>query len=221
VIEALKIKHENCMDMIKVVVIEDDSQLNGQLCDIINGMQDGVCLNSFANAEDALLALPDLLADVVVMDINLPGMSGIDCTRSLKEILPSIQVLMCSVYDDDDRLFESLRAGATGYLLKSEVLEKLADAIRMLIQGGSPMSPGIARRVIGFLQQPPKPTQHIDLLTPREKEILDWLSKGYRYKEIASGLELSIDTIRKHVRNIYYKLQVQSRTDALNKVYPK
>ncbi len=207
--------------MIKVVIVEDDPQLNGQLCDIVKDMQDGVFLRSFTNAEDALITLPELQADVVVMDINLPGISGIECTRSLKEILPSLQVLMCSVYDDDDRLFESLRAGATGYLLKSEVLEKLADAVRMLMLGGSPMSPGIARRVISFLQQPPRPTRHIELLTTREKEILDWLSKGYRYKEIASGLSLSIDTIRKHVRNIYYKLQVQSRTDALNKIFPK
>ncbi|MEZ4739999.1 MAG: response regulator transcription factor [Flavobacteriales bacterium] len=159
--------------------------------------------------------------DVAIMDLNLPGMSGIECTRRLKEQRAATQVLVCTVQDDDESLFTALCAGATGYLLKDARPEQVLEALRILHAGGSHMSPGIARRVIASFTASRKQPKEYELLTERERQVLEQLAKGQRYKEIADGLHLSIDTVRTHVRNLYEKLQVSSRTDALNKLYPR
>jgi DNA-binding NarL/FixJ family response regulator len=174
----------------------------------------------YGSAEEALAALPVQKPDVVLMDINLPGMSGVECVRRLKPLCPDTQFIMSTVYEDDENIFESLKAGATGYLLKKTVPARILEAITEVHQGGSPMSTQIARRIIGTFQKKDAITA-ADELTSREKEILKSLSEGLRYKEIAGKFRISIETVRSHARNIYEKLQVQSRTEALNKVYGK
>ena len=158
---------------------------------------------------------------VVIMDLNLPGITGIECIRRIKEWPNATQVLVCTVQDDDESLFNALCAGATGYLLKDARPAQVLEAVKFLHAGGSPMGPGIARRVIASFATPQKQPKEFELLTEREREVLEQLAKGQRYKEIAEGLHLSIDTVRTHVRNLYEKLQVSSRTDALNKLYPR
>src|SRR6185436_13561399 len=165
--------------------------------------------------------LPELQPDVVLMDINLPGKNGIDCVRELVEKIPATQFMMCTVYDDDDNIFEALRAGATGYLLKRTSPAQILEAIRDLREGGSPMSGEIARRVVESLHKKNQPAAATEILTQREKEILDYLSKGFLYKEIAAELFISMDTVKKHIHNIYEKLQVQTRTEALNKAFSR
>lgn len=154
------------------------------------------------------------------MDFNLPGgMNGIECIAQLKREHPDMQFMMLTVYEDDDKIFMALEAGASGYILKKTSPGELLEAIRDLYDGGSPMSSQIARRVVAFFQKQAKPNPALEALTTREKEILDQLSKGYLYKEIASNLFISIETVRRHVHNIYEKLHVRSRTDAVNKYY--
>ena len=151
------------------------------------------------------------------MDINLPGMKGYDCVRQLKVQLPQVQFLMLTVYEDSESLFNSLKAGASGYLLKRTASERLLDAIRDVHAGGSPMTPQLARRVVTFFNQPAKPDSTMAQLTPGEREFLDQLAKGYAYKEIADRMNISIDTVRSYVRTVYEKLHVHSRTEAVVK----
>jgi DNA-binding NarL/FixJ family response regulator len=155
------------------------------------------------------------------MDIHLPGKSGIETVKALKETRPDIQCMMFTVFEDEEKIYDALCAGATGYILKNTPSLKIIDAIRDLHAGGSPMSAIIARKVVQSFKPEPKKGAKIDILTTREVEILDYLSKGYRYKEIAGFLFISTETVRTHIRNIYQKLEVQSRTGALNKAYPK
>ena len=205
------------MQMINVVIIEDIKEIREGLQMLINGSDGFICTQGFASGEEALDKLLDLCPDVVLMDINLPGINGIEVVRKLKAQGSSAQFIMSTVYEDDDSIFESLKAGASGYLLKKTAPTKILDSITEVYQGGSPMSGQIARKVIASFQQKDSIDESL-LLTHREKEILKSLSKGARYKEIASEFNIGIETVRSHARNIYEKLQVQSRTEAINKI---
>ncbi len=203
--------------MIKVVIIEDIKEIREGLQMLIDGSDGFVCAQTFENGEEALEKLPAICPDVALMDINLPGINGIEVVRKLKAQGTSTQFIMSTVYEDDESIFESLKAGASGYLLKKTAPTKILDSITEVYHGGSPMSGQIARKVIASFQHKDS-IDDSEILTHREKEILKSLAKGLRYKEIASELNIGIETVRSHARNIYEKLQVQSRTEAINKI---
>ncbi|HYV91174.1 MAG TPA: response regulator transcription factor [Chitinophagales bacterium] len=205
---------------ITVAIVEDTEIIRESLSMLIRGTEGFDCVAVYANAEDALQELPAICPDVVLMDIGLPGISGIECVRRLRMECPNTQYLMCTIFEDDENIFEALKAGATGYILKKTSPAMKLDAIIELHNGGAPMSGQIARRVIQAMQQP-KANDALASLTDRETEILRLLSKGFRYKEISDQLNISTATVRTHIHNIYEKLHVQSRTDALNKVFPR
>jgi DNA-binding NarL/FixJ family response regulator len=188
---------------------------------LINGSFGLECRYVYPDAESALPALPLLDMDVVLMDITLPGMNGIECIHLLKEQMPKTQFLICSVNDDDDNIFNALQAGATGYILKRSQPGQILEAIRDIYAGGAPMSSEIARRVVSSMQVKKKINSELEVLTDREKEILDFLAKGFLYKEIAGELFISKETVKKHIHNIYEKLHVQTRTEALNKAFQR
>lgn len=206
---------------IRVDIVEDDLVLREAFVEAVEADPALRLSGAFPDAEGFLLTLADRWPQIVIMDLNLPGMQGIECTRQAKVFLPELQVLISTVQDDDDSLYNALCAGATGYLLKDARPVDLVNAVKTLHAGGSPMSPGIARRVLSGFIPPRKQTKEMDLLSAREREVLEQLAQGYRYKEIADGLHLSIETVRTHIRNMYQKLHVNSRTDALNKLYPR
>jgi DNA-binding NarL/FixJ family response regulator len=209
-------------DTIHVAIVEDHPDIRQGVQFIIDS-SDGFSSEAFSNAEMALERIPKNVPDLVLMDINLPGMNGIECTRRLKEKYPNMLIMMCSVYDDDDNIFQALAAGANGYILKSAAGEHLLQSLTDLHQGGSPMSSIIARKVVAKFQsnaamfQQQQVAEEVAQLTPRENEILDLLAQGYRNKEIADKLFVSVNTIRTHIYNIYDKLHVQTRVEALNK----
>ena len=206
--------------MIRVAIIEDDEDLRKFMEDTVSGSKDFILEGSFASAEDFrknFLRLADL--DVAIMDINLPGISGIRCIEELKPRNPRIQYLICTVFEDSIHLFNALCAGATGYILKSAGEEEIQHAIRDICAGGSPMSPQIARMVVTSFPSKKTDRDAVSGLNKREMELLELLSAGYRYKEIADKLFLSIETVRSYIRDIYSKLHVHSRTEALNKIY--
>ena len=202
---------------IKVAIVDDDEGIRASLAVLIKRAPNFRLLGDYPDAESALKEIPQRPPDVVLMDINLPGMKGYDCVRQLKAQLPQVQFLMLTVYEDSESLFNSLKAGASGYLLKRTASERLLDAIRDVHAGGSPMTPQLARRVVTFFNQPAKPDSTMAQLTPGEKEFLDQLAKGYAYKEIADRMNISIDTVRSYVRTVYEKLHVHSRTEAVVK----
>ncbi|MBC9913296.1 response regulator transcription factor [Chitinophaga varians] len=215
-----KKKSQDNMDIISIAIVEDNHDIRTAMELLINGSDGYACVGTFNNAETALEQIPQLLPNVVLMDFNLPGgMNGIECIARLKAEYQDMQFMMLTVYEDDDKIFMALEAGASGYILKKTSPGELLEAIRDLHEGGSPMSSQIARRVVAFFQKQAKPNPALEALTTREKEILDQLSKGFLYKEIASNLFISIETVRRHVHNIYEKLHVRSRTDAVNKYY--
>lgn len=203
--------------MINVAIVEDIREIREGLQALINLSEGFRCADVYSSGEEALTGLLAHPADVVLLDVHLPGISGIECLKMLKPRLPGTQFIMSTIYEDDDTIFESLRAGATGYLLKKTHPSRILEAISEVHRGESPMSAQIARRVISSFQQ--KPSDQTSLLSPREHDILQGLSRGLRYKEIADQLQISLQTVRTHTRHIYEKLQVQSRTEALNKVY--
>jgi RNA polymerase sigma factor (sigma-70 family) len=205
---------------IKVVIVEDTEIIRDSLSMLIKGTSGFNLTGVFGNAEDALLQIPSLCPDVVLMDIGLPGINGIECVRQLVNTCPKTQYLICTIFEDDENIFEALKAGATGYILKNTSPAEILESIVELHKGGAPMSRLIARKVISAMQKP-KSNKELELLTPRESEILQLLAKGFRYKEIADQLNIDKGTVRCHIHNIYEKLQVQSRTDALNKAFPK
>lgn len=202
---------------IRVAIVEDDEGIRASLGNMLGRSSDCRPVCSYADAEQALAELPAHRPDVVLMDINLPRMDGIECVRRLKEHLPATQFVMLTVYGDSDRLFRSLMAGASGYLLKRAPSSGLLSAIREVHAGGSPMTPQIARRVVQHFRQIPEPSPGVEKLTPREKEILAQLAQGFLYKEIGDHLGISMDTVRTYIRKIYDKLQVHSRTAAMIK----
>jgi DNA-binding NarL/FixJ family response regulator len=189
--------------------------------EIISSFEELDCIATFPNAEEFIDSFKYINADVVLMDINLPGKDGITTVAELKPLKPKVQYLMCTSYEEPEKTFESLCAGATGYLVKNCTPEKLFEAVKDIYNGGSPMSPQIARLGGNIIQSKTKNSSTFNLLTEREKEILQYLAKGFQYKEIAVKLFLSVETIRTYVRHIYEKLEVHTRTDAINKVFPK
>lgn len=206
---------------IRVLIVEDDPEIREWLAGVINASEDLHLIEAFPDSESCITRYYQFEADVVIMDIHLPGINGIECIKKIKPIKPSVQFIMFTVFEDDDSVFDSLCAGATGYILKNITPEKIVDSIRDVYNGGSPMSATIARKVISSFQNPANNSTEYKKLSTREKELLELLSKGYRYKEIAEKLFISIETVRTHIRNIYEKLHVQSRTEALNKIFPR
>ena len=204
---------------VDVVLIEDHEAYRSSLEFFLNSSGRVDC-RSFQDAEAALSSLETHRPDIVIMDINLPGMDGIACTRKIKERWPAVQVLICTVHEDDEKIFDALRAGATGYILKRTSIDEIIEAIRQVLAGGSPMTPAIARRVVGSFV-PPKLNEGLNALSDREQEVLDLLVAGLRVKEIADKLFVSANTVRTHIRHIYEKLQVQSRVEAVNRVRGK
>jgi DNA-binding NarL/FixJ family response regulator len=201
---------------IRVAIVEDDDDIRSSLATIVSRAHGFKLVGQFTSAEEALTKLPDSNPSVVLMDIQLPGMNGIDCVRRLKTQLPSVQVVMLTVYEDSDQVFQSLRAGASGYLLKRTPSSRILESIRDVVAGGSPMTGHIARKIVQFFNQQSRPSE-LEELTGREKEVLEALARGGLYKEIADSLGISLDTVRKHLQSIYQKLHVHSRTDAVVK----
>lgn len=206
---------------IRVSIVEDDARVRSGLVQLINISEGFQCVSHHANAEVALTDLPAAKPDVVLMDINLPGMSGIECVARLKARTPKTQVLMLTTYEEGDLIFESLRAGANGYLLKNMPPGELVHAVEQVHAGGSPMSMHIARKVVNYFQQIKQPSSEMQKLTKREQEILALLAKGFLYKEIADQLGISLSTVRAHLHTVYEKLHVQSRTEAVVKYLGK
>jgi DNA-binding NarL/FixJ family response regulator len=205
--------------MINVAIVEDEDNVRKGLAALINGSEGFRCVLTYSSAEKALPELLKNSPNVVLMDLNLPGMSGIECIRRLKARQPALPIMVLTVYEDDDKIFESLRAGASGYLLKKTPPARLLEAILDLQNGGSPMSSSIARKVVQTLQAMGPSSKEAENLSKREHEILAYLAKGYRYKEIADALFISIETVRTHLHNIYEKLHVRSRSEAVLKAF--
>jgi|SRR5579871_682385 len=207
--------------MITVSIVDDEAKLRQSIATFINGSPGFKCVGSHGSAEAALEHLPADKPDVVLMDINMNGMNGIECVEKLKERSPEMQILMLTVYEDTEKIFRALAAGANGYLLKRSSPTKLLAAIREVHAGGSPMTSSIARKVVAsFQKQKTSPDAAGDKpgqLSPREMAVLDGLARGWTYKQIGSELDISIDTIRTYIRRVYEKLHVQSRTEAVAK----
>jgi DNA-binding NarL/FixJ family response regulator len=209
----------DAVDRISVSIVEDDAPVRKILAGWIEGADGFECRSEHRSGEMALAHLPARNPDIVLMDINLPGMSGIECVRRLKPLLAKTQFLMLTVYEDSDHIMDALKAGATGYLLKQTPHEELLAALKGVYAGGSPMTGSIARKLVVSFQTPSTrslPRENVDL-TPREREVLELLARGYLYKEIADALQISTPTVNTHIRRIYEKLHVQSRGSAVAK----
>jgi DNA-binding NarL/FixJ family response regulator len=203
---------------ISIAIVEDLDEVRQGLHDFIVLNPEFRVVGTFKTAEGAVQEIPLLQPDIVVMDINLPGMNGIECINQLKHKTPDTQFMMFTVYENDENVFEALKAGATGYLLKNTEMTQITDALKDLYNGGSPMTVTIARKLVAVFQnQHANTSRHV--LSVRENEILQLLSKGLLYKEISDKLSLSVNTVRQHIHNIYEKLHVQNRTEAINKVF--
>ncbi|AEA46023.1 response regulator [Fluviicola taffensis] len=205
--------------MINICIIEDILDIQQGLRSVIESDDRLQWVRSFETAEEAIECIPKLKPDVVITDINLPGKNGIECVFELKSIDSEIQFIMFTIYEDNDQVFEALKAGATGYILKNTNPDKIIEAILELHEGGSPMSPKIARKVLQSFNKAENPV--LQLISKREREVLDLLSKGYLYKEIADKLNITLSTVKRHLNHIYEKLQVQNKTEAVNKLYGK
>jgi DNA-binding NarL/FixJ family response regulator len=205
---------------IRVSIIEDIDEIRDGLAELISSDKDMIMLENFENAESAIEKLIELQPDIVIMDINLPGMSGIECIRQIKEKCPYTQFLMFTVYENDEKVLEALHAGATGYLLKRTKPQRILESIKELNQGGSPMSSNIARKLVNYFLDEKKIHRN-QLLSERENEVLQLLADGLLYKEIADRLHIVHGTVRQHIHNIYEKLHVQNRTEAVNKYFER
>jgi DNA-binding NarL/FixJ family response regulator len=206
---------------IRVSIVEDDAEIRAELAALLTDTPAFLLVSEHDTGSDAIARIPQARPDVVLMDINLPGMTGIDCVRLLKRAMPDIQVLMLTVYEDTESIFESLKAGADGYLLKRLPGEKLIEAIHDARNGGAPMSAQIARKVVKYFNEQNQRKSELHELSGREREVLKELAEGRPYKEIASILNVSIDTIRKHLQSVYQKLHVHNRTEAVVKYLQK
>jgi len=202
---------------IQVALVEDDPEIRANLAHRVGRSPGFRLLRSYSDAESALADLPRHPPDVVLMDINLPGIDGVECVRQLKVKMPAVQFIMLTIYEDGNRLFKSLMAGASGYLLKRTPPDKLLVAIREAYEGGAPMTPEVARRVVQHFQQIPQPSSDLQRLTPRETDVLEQLAKGFLYKEIEDNLGIGTGTLRGYIANVYEKLHVHSRTEAVVK----
>jgi len=200
---------------ITVAIVDDDAPARGMLTEWVRGEGGFKCVGVYENGEAALAALPLEKPSVILMDINMPGMSGIECVRRLKPQMPATQFVMLTVYEDPDHIFKALSSGASGYLLKRTPRAELLAAVRDVYAGGSPMSSNIARKIVQSFQRfSPSPAEP-DNLSPREREVLELLARGYLYKEIADALHISVPTVNTHIRRIYEKLHVRSRSQAI------
>jgi DNA-binding NarL/FixJ family response regulator len=206
---------------IHVAIVEDQKEIREGLKAMVDFSPDLFCAGVFEDAESLINGFKHLDVHVVLMDIGLPGQSGIECVEQLKETRPDVHFLMCTNLDDDDKIYDTLCAGATGYVLKNIPRADLTEAIKQIYAGGSPMSPSVARKIVNSFSGKRKNTKLVNSLTEREREVLYLLDKGYPYKVIAEKIGTGIEAVRFHIRNIYEKLQVHSRVDALNKVFPK
>jgi DNA-binding NarL/FixJ family response regulator len=204
-----------------VSIVEDDEDIRANLAHLVTRTPGFRLISEHSSAEQALAQISREPPDVVLMDIHLPGMNGIECVRRLKSEFPKVQILMLTVYEDSDQIFQSLRAGASGYLLKRTPGTKILESIREVHAGGSPMNSHIARKVVQFFNQISQPATHLETLSEREKEVLGLLSRGQLYKQIADNLGITLDTVRKHLQSIYQKLHVHSRTEAVVKYLQK
>ncbi len=204
-----------------ISIVEDNDKLRGTLAKVINRADGFKCVSDYGSAEDALADLPKIKPDVVLMDINLPGMNGVECVRKLKIILPATQVMMLTVYEDTDNIFNALAAGASGYMLKRTPAKELLEAIHEVLRGGSPMTTHIARKVVLSFQKAAaasaKTAGELSELSEREQQVLDLLAQGLIYKEIGEKLGISYETVHTYIRRIYEKLQVRTRTEAVAK----
>ena len=204
-------------NLITVSVVEDDAQVRQSLANILKRGPGVACVGEHGNAEEAVREIPRVQPKVVLMDINLPGMSGVDCVRRLSELAPKTQVVMLTVYDNTEAIFNSLAAGASGYLLKPISSAQLLSAVRDVYGGGVPMTSDIARKVLQTFKQPAPATFDADNLSAREQEVLDFLAKGYLYKEIADQLSISYGTVHTYIERIFKKLHVRSRAQTVAK----
>ena len=203
--------------MITVSLVEDHAGTRENLISLITGAEGLQFVAAYANGEEALRMLPVHRPDVALVDINLPGMSGIECVTRVKKLFPSVAILMLTTYEESELIFNSLRAGARGYLLKKMAPVELVTAIEQVYAGGAPMSMQVACKIVDYFQQRRQAASELEELTPREQEILALLAKGFLYKEIGGLLQISMSTVRTHLRRIYEKLHVESRTEAAAK----
>jgi DNA-binding NarL/FixJ family response regulator len=209
---------ECCSAMVTTIgIVEDDSVLRKTLVRLVTETRSFRCVAACASGEEALQKLPPLKPEVVLMDLNLPQMTGIECIRRLKELAPETQVIVLTVYEDSEHIFQALKAGASGYLLKRSEPDEILEAIKNAREGGAPMSSQIARRVVHSFHEPTPAGLDTTTLTEREMEILSSLSKGFANKEIADKMNISVPTVRTHLRHIYEKLHVRSRAEAIVK----
>jgi DNA-binding NarL/FixJ family response regulator len=206
--------------MIKVAIVEDNRTTREGLEAIVNLSGDFQCVCTCSTAEEALKVLPNHAPDFVLMDIQLPNMSGVDCVAHLKQLLPGVNAIMISVYEDPDRIFSALRAGASGYLLKRSTPDEVLKAMREVQSGGGAMSGEIARKVIGYFRDQSTAKVEVEELTPREREVLEFVVHGLANKEIADRLNVTVEAVRWHLKHIYQKLHVHSRTEAALKFRP-
>ena len=207
--------------LITIAIVEDNASIREMLQSIIAMEESYSCTGLFGNGEDALKGIPELQPDVVLMDIGLPGINGIDCIKQLKPTCPRTEFLICTIYDEDEKVYQALEYGASSYILKSSKPEFLLQSILEVHNGGSPMSPDIARKLVQRFRQKENKNVAILNITPREKEILELLSQGLFYKEASDQLGISINTLKRHIYNMYQKLQVDNKTEAINKVFGK
>ena len=201
---------------ITVSIVEDNDKLRGTLARVLNRAEGFRCVSQYGSAEDALKDLPNVKPEVVLMDINLPGMNGVECVRQLKPLLPETQVMMLTVYEDTENIFNALAAGANGYMLKRTSTKELIEAIHEVKRGGSPMTMHIARKVVQSFQKS-APAQSTENLSEREQQVLDLLTQGLIYKEISDKLGIGYETVHTYIRRVYEKLQVRTRTEAVAK----
>lgn len=204
--------------MIRIALIEDLHDFRNALASLINFTPGMRCVAAYQNGEEALAGIPEVPIDMCIVDINLPGLNGIELVKSIKQSEPDMLFMMCTAYEEDEKVFSALQAGAHSYILKASTPSRIIEAINELYQGGSPMSSDIARRVVTFFSADKNRSKpELDILTERETQVLQLLAKGFLYKEIAASANISLDTVRKHLQNIYRKLHVQTKLEAVNK----
>lgn len=207
--------------MIKVAIAEDDPIMRDALSEIIGSAPDIEVVGVFECEDDAVFGVVSSRPQVVLVDIQLNPGNGLRCIQRIKAELPDIQFIVITIFEEEEKVFESLKCGATGYILKGSSMEEYLHAIRVVVSGGSSLSPKVARKLVEFYGDRKPSTEEKYDLTDRERAVLDLLAKGYMYKQVAEHLHISMDTVRTHIRHIYEKLQVHSRTEALNKVFPR